>query len=79
MLLHIYRPFDAPIREGLSWDEKWEGQDRGIIAYWERGREKTDEDKELVESVRRGELPILAWKGGVEKKLKAKKMDHCNI
>lgn len=70
---HIFRSIVEPKREGLSWDETWEGADKGIVACWERGREKAKEDAELAECACRGELPILAWKGGVEKKIKAKK------
>lgn len=70
---HIFRSVNDHKDEILSWDERWKGADKGLIACWERGREKSIENIELAESTRRGELPILAWKGGVEKKIKAKK------
>jgi len=73
MLHHVYRSIIEPKRKGLNWEETWQGADKGLIACWERGREKANEDTELADCVRRGELPILAWKGGVEKKIKAKK------
>jgi hypothetical protein len=70
---HIFRSIVEPKRKDLSWVETWKGADKGIIASWERGREKAKEDAELAACARRGELPILVWKGGVEKKIKAKK------
>lgn len=73
MSYHVYRSITEPNRIGLSWDETWKEADAGLIACWERGREKAIEDMELADCVRRGELPVLAWKGGVEKKIKTKK------
>lgn len=70
---HVYRSIIEPNRIDLSWDETWKGVDAGLIACWERGREKALEDIELAGCAKRGELPVLAWKGGVERKLKAKK------
>ena len=73
MLHHVYRSILEPNRKGLSWDETWRAVDAGLIACWERGREKALEDIELASCAKRGELPVLAWKGGVERKIKAKK------
>jgi len=68
----IVRSIKEPIRDGLSWEEKWKGPDDGLIACWEVGRDLAREDPELAEKAKRGELPVLAWKGGVEKMLKKK-------
>lgn len=73
MSYHVYRSIAELNREGLSWDEIWKGADEGLIACWERGRKKALEDVELAGCAKRGELPVLAWKGGIERKLKAKK------
>tara|TARA_Y100000814_G_scaffold283168_1_gene248879 strand:- start:146 stop:565 length:420 start_codon:yes stop_codon:yes gene_type:complete len=65
-----------PIRENLSWEEKWRGPDNGLIICWENGRRfrqavregRYGENNGLLsewESIQRGELPWLAWKGGV--------------
>lgn len=70
MATHLRRSFDWPIREGLSWDELWLGPDRGLICCWERGRQKRVEEPELAARADKGELVVLAWKGGVEEKLK---------
>lgn len=56
----------------LPWKDRWEGTDGGLIACWERGRQKSLEDPALAQLARQGELVMLPWKGGVETKLKAK-------
>jgi hypothetical protein len=62
----LYRSVGAPIRKGLSWQELWAGPDDGLIACWERGREKRIEEPELARRAEQGELVTLAWKGGTE-------------
>ena len=52
---------------------RWEGPDKGLIAAWLRGIEKRAESPELVTAAQAGELPILAWRGGVEKPIKGQK------
>ena len=73
MTTHLLRSINEPKRTGLSWDEKWKATDNGLIACWERGRDKARETPELAEAAKRGELIVLAWKGGVDKKIKGKK------
>lgn len=65
----LYRSKQEPNREGLTTPELWATLESGLIGCWERGREKRTKDPELARSAERGELPILAWVGGVEKKL----------
>ena len=72
MKLRIYRACHEPKREGLSWDERWNGDDKGLITCWEVGRELRKKEPELAERANKGELPVLGWKGGVEKKIKKK-------
>jgi hypothetical protein len=69
MSQRIYRSFKEPIREELSWEERWRGEDKGLITCWEVGREIREKEPELAERAENGELPILAWKGGVAKKI----------
>jgi len=69
----IYRSCKEPIREGLSWNERWRGPDKGLVTCWEVGRELSEENPELAERAKNGELPILPWKGGVEKKTENEK------
>jgi hypothetical protein len=53
-----------------DWNERWAGPDRGLIASWERGREKSKEDFDLAERARQGQLVVLPFKGGVERAIK---------
>jgi hypothetical protein len=73
MSANIYRSVEESSRNGLIWEELWKGSDNGLIACWEQGREKAADNPELAESCKNGELPVLAWKGGVVKKIKGKK------
>jgi hypothetical protein len=70
---NFYRSIEEPNRNGLTWEELWKGLDNGLIACWERGRVKAADSPDLAESCKNGELPVLAWKGGVDKKIKGKK------
>ena len=65
---HLHRSITTPIRENLTWPERWRGPDGGLIFCWERGREMRAESPELAEAAGRGELIPLAWKGGVQEK-----------
>jgi len=69
----LKRDVTAPKRTELSWEQLWLGSDGGLICCWERGREKRIEDPDLARRANAGELVVLAWKGGVEEKLKAGK------
>jgi len=68
----IYRSLQEPIRENLSFDERWRGPDMGLITCWEVGRKRSIEDPDLAERAKNDELPVLGWKGGVEKRIKKK-------
>ncbi len=68
----IYRSFSEPDRENLTWEETWRREDKGLIKNYEVGRALAIKEPELAEKAKRGELPVLAYKGGVEKALKKK-------
>ena len=70
MSQRIYRYYGQPKREGLSTQELWDGDDRGLILCWELGREMRQREPELARRAENGELPVSAWKGGVKKKTK---------
>lgn len=70
MSQRIYRSYGQPKRERLSWQELWQGDDKGLILCWEIGREIRQKEPELAQRAENGELPVLVWKGGVEKKTK---------
>lgn len=57
----------SPPVQGDSYDERWNGPDKGLICSWLRGLEKAIESPELAHKARDGELPVLPWKGGVER------------
>ena len=48
------------------------GHDKGLITCWEVGRELSKEEPELAKRAKKGDLPVLVWKGGVKKKTKKK-------
>jgi hypothetical protein len=73
MQRRIFRSHKEPIRGGLSWDQRWRGPDNGLICCWETGRELRERQPELGKRAETGELPVLAWKGGVENAIKTKK------
>jgi len=70
--MKTYRSISEPIRANAKWEERWNGFDQGLIACWERGREKSLEDPNLAAQARNGQLVVLPWKGGVEKIIKKK-------
>lgn len=54
----------------MNYDERWRGEDDGLILCWENGRRLRQEKPELVNRAMKGELPPLAWKGGVGNDIK---------
>ena len=69
--MRIARRKPEPSHNELPWKERWEGPDGGLIACWERGREKATEDAALAAAAISGELVILPWKGSVDRPTKA--------
>lgn len=67
--MHIRRAADAPSREGLSWVERWEAADDGLIATWEAGRQLAARRPDLAVAAKAGELVELPWKGGLTRAL----------
>ena len=70
--MKLQRSTSEPIRTNATWEERWNDDDQGLIACWERGREKSREDPALAAQARDGQLVVLPWKGGVEKAIKNK-------
>lgn len=70
MSQRIHMSHKEPKREGLTWDERWKGEDKGLITCWEVGREIREKEPDLAIRAEKGELPVLGWKGGVEKRTK---------
>lgn len=69
--MNLTRSIREPIRSGAEWSDLWEGEDLGLIACWERGREKAVEAPDLAALAVAGNLPVLPWKGGYAKPIKA--------
>lgn len=67
----LQRSIRVPIRTSPTYDESWNGPDRGLFGCWERGRKLRIEDPELAQRADSGELVILVWRGGVETKQKS--------
>ncbi|MCK4842432.1 MAG: hypothetical protein KAT04_11230 [Methylococcales bacterium] len=74
----ITRSKNKSIRVGnISFNERWSQQDKGLITCWDRGRELRIKDLELALKTEIGELPVLGWKGGVDKVIKKKQKYGC--
>jgi hypothetical protein len=69
----IYRSFNEPDRENLTWEETWKREDKGLIKNYEVGRSLAIKDPELSEKAKRGELPALGYMAGTDIDLKLKK------
>lgn len=69
----VHEQANAPPTLPTDWHARWEGPDRGLIAAWLRGLEKRTESPDLAAAASAGELPVLAWRGGVEKPIKGGK------
>lgn len=76
MNLKVTRSIETPIREFPSFEERWRGEDKGLITAWEVGRERAIENPELKMAALNNELPALGYIGGYEKKLTVKKFKY---
>lgn len=60
-----------------DWDSRWEGPDKGMITAWLVGQERAKSEPTLAQRALAGELPILPFRGGVEKAIKSNgKLGH---
>jgi hypothetical protein len=60
----------TPLRpDGLSFCERWQQKDKGLIVCWEIGRQLAERKTELSVKALRDELPELPWKGGTNKEI----------
>ncbi|MBY0474195.1 MAG: hypothetical protein K2Q13_03925 [Nitrosomonas sp.] len=62
------------MRDILSYEERIEGPDRGLINSWYVGRRLALSDPDISVKAKNGELPVLAVKGGVERKINQSKI-----
>jgi hypothetical protein len=70
---HIYRSIKEPLRKDPTPDERWRGPDKGLVFCWENGRKLAEEQAKLARRAKKGELPMLSWKGGVKRNPKKNK------
>lgn len=70
--MEIRHSIKDPPTPSEDWRGRWEGHDQGLICSWLRGIEKAQQDPALAASAKAGELPVLAWRGGVDKPIKRK-------
>jgi hypothetical protein len=56
-----------------SYTARWEGADGGVIACWLRGLEMRKEYPHLATLAQEGTLPLLPWRGGIDKAPKSGK------
>lgn len=68
--MRIQSSFSDPPTLSEDWYERWAGPDSGIICSWLRGIEMARSQPTLAAKAMAGELPVLPWKGGVEKAIK---------
>ncbi|WP_053157130.1 hypothetical protein [Pseudomonas sp. P1.8] len=70
MTQRIHRSINTPFRTGLNREALWEAHDKGLIKCWEVGRQRASRFPDLAKQCLAGELPVLGWKGGVNRSLK---------
>lgn len=68
----VRRSISARPPPAVTFEERWGDVERGLVCCWLRGIEKAEEDPALAAAALRGELPPLAWRGGIARPLKAK-------
>lgn len=70
--MEIRHSIKDPPTPSENWRERWEGHDQGLICSWLRGIEKAQQEPALAVKAKAGELPVLAWRGGVDMPIKRK-------
>jgi hypothetical protein len=60
-----------------EWATRWQGPDKGLITAWLAGQDYAKQHPQLAANARAGELPVLPFRGGVEKAIKVRsKIGH---
>lgn len=60
----LRRSIDIPVREELTYSERWDGPDKGLIWCWENGRLQRTTTPKLAKRADSGELIGMSWKKG---------------
>jgi len=77
--MRVYRAISEPVRTDLSFEERWRGEDRGLIVAWEVGRNLAEENEELRPRLEAGELPSLGYKGGITRSAKTEEIRYGSL
>lgn len=72
--MKIYRSILDPIVDIVSYDERINGFDKGLINAWQVGRGLAVRFPDLAAKAKNGELPELGVKGGIKKRIKQEKI-----
>lgn len=72
--MRIFSSISDPVCEILDFDQRINGDDRGLINAWNVGRNLALRNPDLVRRMMDGELPVLGVKGGVREKIQADKI-----
>lgn len=70
--MKIYESIDNPPTVSADFFERCDGPDEGLINSWLCGINQALQVPSMAAKAKAGELPVLAWKGGIEKKIKRK-------
>ena len=65
MSARIRRSCSEPIRQNLTFEQRWRQADQGLIFSWETGRRQREQNPERAQRAEAGELPVSGWKGGL--------------
>lgn len=64
MSIKVTRSIDEPIRKDLSFQKRWNQDDKGLIISWEQGRKLAKDNPDLSQKAKDGDLIELAWRRG---------------
>ncbi|MDO8248445.1 MAG: hypothetical protein Q7T78_01820 [Rhodoferax sp.] len=70
--MKIQASINDPPSISADFYERCHGPDEGLINSWLCGIRQGLEDPNLAAKAKAGELPVLTWKGGIEKAIKRK-------
>jgi len=72
--MRIWRSIQEPVNEVLDYEKRINGDDKGLINAWQVGRRLAERDPDVAARARKGELPVLGVRGGVEREINVKKI-----
>lgn len=70
--MKIYCSIENAPSLDTPFEQRWEGPDEGLITAWASGLAMINTHPKVATAALRGELPVLAFKGGLEKSIEAK-------